>query len=136
MIDYFIGKWIMDSNKNEYDTQKPPKSGSYTISLIEGKKLLFSMEWIDFIGKELEAFYTTYVDGKKHAYENSDVADFIETKMLSPNIMETITYKNEKINSKGTRELINENKTMLVTQTIFLPGEKEIVNKSVYNKQV
>lgn len=135
-IEKFIGVWVLDSSKNEYQTFNPPKSGQYTISVLDGNNLEFKMDWTDSKDKCFNANYSSLVDGGKQPYDNPDIADFIETKIISENIMQTSTYKNEKVTSIGIRELSKDNMTMIVSQESLLPSEKSVINKSVYYKKL
>ena len=133
-LDKFLGVWELDSSQNIYQTPTAPKKGSYEVILLETNTLKFEMHWTDADDHEHEASYTSIVDGNQYPYENPELADFIETTLLNEFIMQTASYKDGKLLSKGTRELVDNNRTMLVSQETFLPGQT-IVNKSIYYKQ-
>lgn len=134
--DMFIGKWILDVALNNYETPNAPKKGTYTISKVSNDILRFDMEWISFDDQNMEASYLSHIDGKKHPYENPEIADFTETTLISEKIMQTCTYKDGHLTSKGLRELSDDNNDLHIIQQYLTPDGHTISNRSVYHRSI
>ena len=76
------------------------------------------------------------IDGKQYPYENPQLAEFIASSMVLPDVMETLTFKDGKMNSKGMRRLSEDLTTLYVEQIMYLPDGQELVNKSEYHRML
>ena len=136
MLDHFLGVWVLDAGKNDYITSTAPVSGTYTISRQENDTLLFLMQWTDKDNQTHQAQYVSCIDGKQYPYENAQLAEFISSGMVQPDVMETLTFKEGRVNSRGIRRLSEDLATLYVEQIMYLPDGQEVVNKSEYHKQL
>ncbi len=136
MLDHFLGVWVLDASKNDYVAPTAPVAGTYTISCLEGEHLLFQMQWADKDQQTHQAQYSSCIDGKQYPYENPQLAEFISSSLVLPDVMETLTFKDGKINSRGIRKLSKDLTTLYVEQIMYLPDGQELVNKSEYRRKL
>ena len=136
MLDHFLGVWVLDADRNEYVTPTAPVAGTYTVSRLENETLLFQMQWTDKDQQTHQAQYSSCIDGKQYPYGNPQLAEFIASSMVLPDVMETLTFKDGNINSRGIRRLSKDLTILYVEQIMYLPDGQERVNKSECHRKL
>jgi len=131
-IDTFLGKWMLNPDRSNYELGEPPQSGTYEI-LEKDQILTFKMAWKDSAGDHHEMEYSEICDGKFHEYPVKEIADELCLRLKSESLLESIAKKGGKIVLSAKRELITDTE-MKVTMSGRMPEGKSYDNVSWYSK--
>lgn len=134
MSDAFLGLWVMDAAKNDYEAGTPPLSGSYRIE-DEGGSYKFTMTWTAANGESYQMDYRTIPDGQAHPFENPAQVDAIRTTRVDERTLDTESIKGDAVIAYGRRVLSADGQTMFITQSGNRPDGTRFENRSVYLKQ-
>ncbi len=132
-VTQFLGTWV--NQENEYEFGQPPADASYTISQLSSDELQFDMSWLDANNQRQLMSYTSVLDGQKHPYEPQEIADQVQTTLITANRMETRSYKNGHEVAFASRAVQANGQHMEVIQQITQADGTVLTNKSLYYKK-
>ena len=131
----FIGEWILQPEKSEYDFGNTPLNATYTFRAIEGDKLKVTIDWKNFDESEQSISYVINPDGCMYEYDGGDVADTVKAEFRSQNILETSVFKNGRLMAFASREIIDRNE-MKVVQTSYTPDGGKFDKVQFYRRNI
>jgi len=131
----FIGEWILQPEKSEYDVGNAPLNATYTFRAIEGDKLEVTIDWKNFDESEQSISYVINPDGCMYEYDGGDVADMVKAEFRSQNILETSVFKNGRLMAFASREIIDKNE-MKVVQTSYTPDGGKFDKVQFYKRSI
>jgi ribosomal protein S8 len=132
----FLASWQLFPEKCNFQSGTAPKSGNYKIESIKnGKELSISINWVSL---DNEAFYSQYnitPDGKKHPFDNQELADTIVCDIVNASEIKTSFYQDEKLVLEVANEIL-ANGYMKVTQQGWNESNEPFTNIEIYHKQL
>ncbi|MEM8862715.1 MAG: hypothetical protein AAGD96_30770 [Chloroflexota bacterium] len=131
-IEKYLGKWIMDTSRSNYQLGDPPQKGTYDI-IQEDDRLVFLMDWVDQAGDQKQMSFSEICDGEFHPYHNSPAVDEIQLQLMDGPILQSLAKKDGIIIMEAQRELLSE-QLMKVTMGGPLPDGSSYQNISFYEK--
>ena len=132
----FLASWQLFPEKCVYESGNVPKSGNYKIeSILNGKSLQISMNWITIENEAYYAQFSVVPDGSLQPCEYQEFADTVAAEISDTSKLIHIFFKNNqqvlyvqhRILPNGYLELFYQGKNTNGT---------EFVNKEVYHKQM
>jgi hypothetical protein len=93
------------------------------------------MVWETAVGQLMEMAYESIPDGKKYPYENPAVAEAVSMTRVSPNQLDSATFKGGQMIAHASRTLSTDKNTMTVVQSGQSPEGKTFRNLSIYRRQ-
>ncbi|WP_253810116.1 DUF2452 domain-containing protein [Hydrotalea flava] len=132
----FLAGWQLFPEKCVYEFGIVPKSGNYKIeSILNGKSLQISMNWITV---ENEAYYVQFSvvpDGSLQPCEYQELADTVTAVIPDTSTLIHTFYKNEAQVLSVLHRILSNGFLELVYEGITTNGAA-FVNKEVYHKQM
>jgi hypothetical protein len=132
--DEFIGKWRLQPQRSRYEVGDPPRSGLYTISG-RGERYLFEIEWQGADGQNMSTSYTATPNGRKVAYENPQIAEFVSLTRVDELTLDSESFKDGARIAHARRELLDDGQLMRVTQSGPGPQGDWFDNVAYYEKE-
>ena len=132
--DAFLGTWLLDPTRCDYEFGEPPDSGSYRLEATETGYLI-SMTWITAAGEAHSMAYKATPDGKQYPYENPAVAEAASMTRVGERQLDSATFKGGQQIAHAARFLSADEQSMTVIQSGFGPDGKGFRNTAVYIKQ-
>ena len=132
----FMGSWQLFPEKGSYEYGNRPKSGIYKIEGSSNKnEIIISSNWVTLENQAFESQYKLLADGEPHGFEETDFADSVKAGFADAVNFETLFYKNGTLVLTVLNELL-PNGYLSITQTGFMPDQKQYINKEVYHRQL
>lgn len=121
LITPFLGIWVLQPERSEYQLGQPPAQGRYTL-VPEAEQVRVVMEWTDTAGKTFQQAYYSIPDGQDHPYADNPAVDSVSMTVVSPLRLDTDAKKGGQMISHAARELIDDGQTMKITMTTYTPS--------------
>ena len=131
--DLFLGTWQLQPQQSAYEFGPSPAEGLYRIST-DGQQYLFELEWKTAEGQQFETSFSGVPDGRQYPYENPQIADALSLTRVDEQTLDSASYKGGKRIAHARRELLDNSRTMRVTQSGQTPDGVTYSNVSYYNK--
>ena len=128
----FFGTWELEPSSCQYAVGQPPQEGRYQIHAANDE-LRFVISWKDSGGHPNQMEFTALPDGQRHPFQNPALADAMQFGYKNTTILESWSFKDEKILGYTKREIINMGTKMIVTQEVETPTSK-LINRATYKK--
>ncbi len=134
--DAFLGIWVLDPARSDYEFGQPPKSGVYHIST-DGERYRMDIAWTDQADQEFEVSYEAIPDGVEYPYEAAPAADRVSVSMtrVDERTLDSASFKDGKQIAYARRVLSADGTFMTITQSGLDGHGREYSNLSVYEKQ-
>ncbi len=127
----FFGVWNLDLSRSTFEQSEPPKSGVHIIELFEGH-VIFHMAWVDAEGQDFEVKFAGIPDGQIREFPGGELADAMSVTAPSELELNTSAFLKGNELMTATRLLMDKGNEMLLTQTVHLPDDVTLQNKSLY----
>jgi hypothetical protein len=131
----FLASWQLFPEKGVYETGERPKSGTYKIDPVEGKKeLRISHNWVTLENQAFAAEYHLLADGALNPFDQHDLAEKVQVNFPDSISFEIHFYKK----GEACLHLIHEimpNGYLKVTQQGTKEDGASYTNTEIYHKQ-
>ncbi|WP_288095534.1 DUF2452 domain-containing protein [Hydrotalea sp.] len=132
----FLASWQLFPEKCVYESGIVPKSGNYKIeSILNGKSLQISINWITVENEAYYAQFSVVPDGSQQPCEYQELADTVTAVIPDTSTLIHTFYKNEAQVLSVQHRILSNGFLELVYEGITTNGAA-FVNKEVYHKQM
>ncbi len=129
--DPFLGTWVMDPTRNDYQSGSPPVRGIYIIASHEAGYRI-TMRWTTADGEDREMQYFAVPDDQEYPLEHGMTA---RMKLVDDSTLDSFVSRDGTIVAHATRVLSSDRNTLYVTQSTLKPGGERLDNRSVYLRE-
>ncbi len=137
MVDLynFLAAWQLFPERGTYEFGAGPKSGIYKMELGKStKELVISMNVVTYDDQAFFSHYAVMADGEEHDFENIEVAERVQVKLLDLVSFEIQFYKEKNAVLTVIHEITPKG-YLKVIQKRIVENDKELVNTEIYHKQ-
>lgn len=132
----FIASWQLFPEKGTYESGERPKSGVYKIEGADNRKeLKISKNWVTLSNQAFDASYALVADGEKHHFEDSDLADRVQTIFTDAINFTVHFFKQDEVVMEVTHLLL-PNGYLSVTEKGATADGQPFINTEIYHKQM
>lgn len=131
----FLASWQLFPEKGIYETGERPRSGTLRIESSDDRAITITQNWVTLENQAFESSYLVIPDGKKHSFENPEIADRIVAEFP-----DGITFRLQfERADKPVLDILYEitpNGYLRATQTGINAAGREYSNTEYYHKQL
>jgi hypothetical protein len=132
----FLSSWQLFPEKCVYQSGIVPKSGNYKIeSILNGKSLQVSMNWVSIDNEAYYAQFSVTPDGSQQPCTYEDLADTIVAEIPDQSTLLHYFYKNNLLILTVQHKILPNGYLELLYNGVDSTGNN-FVNKEVYHKQM
>jgi hypothetical protein len=132
----FLASWQLFPEKGEYQQGQRPKSGTYKIKAIEGKKeLTISHNWVTLENLAFDSEYHLLADGDLNPFDHHDFAEKVQVVFPDSISFEIHFYKKGEVALHIVHE-IQPNGYLKITQQGTKNDGSTYTNTEIYHKQL
>ncbi|MEO5564699.1 MAG: DUF2452 domain-containing protein [Chitinophagaceae bacterium] len=132
----FMASWQLFPEKGEYEQGDRPKSGTYKIEPVEGKKELnISHNWVTLENQAFGSQYHLLADGALNAFEKHDFAEKVQVNFPDSISFEIHFYKKGEVALHIIHEIM-PNGYLKITQQGVKNDGTPYTNTEIYHKQL
>jgi hypothetical protein len=132
----FLASWQLFPEKSTYEQGERPKSGTYKIDPIEGKKeLIVSHNWVSLENQAFASQYYLLADGKLNPFEQHDFAENVQVIFTDSICFEIHFYKKGEVILHLVHEIM-PNGYLRITQQGVKDDGTAYTNAEIYHKQL
>lgn len=132
-IGPFLGTWILDTAKSDFEQGDPPKSATIKIE-DEFGMATFSMNTVAADGEVTNDSFSGMPDGPEVKLGKSGLVDAMRLVFKDDNTLVSEARRGGLTIMKAERSLSQDRQTMTVTQTVHLVDIASFTNVSVYRR--
>lgn len=132
-IGPFLGTWILDTAKSDFEQGDPPKSATIKIE-DEFGMATFSMNTVAADGEVTNDSFSGMPDGPEVKLGKSGLVDAMRLVFKDDNTLVSEARRGGLTIMKAERALSDDRQTMTVTQTVHLVDVASFTNVSVYRR--
>jgi hypothetical protein len=129
-IKPFLGTWVLDPSKCQYEHGDPPRSATYRIRL-NGSEVAFALESVLSDGWVASYTYSIVPDGRDRPSPDPDLGDTMMTRVID-RTLETVCRRNGLVVLHNVRTLSDDGKTLAVSRAGVTQLGVAYRNRSVY----
>ena len=127
----FLASWQLFPEKGEYQQGDRPKSGTYKIESIEGKKeLIISHNWVTLENQAFNSQYHLKADGDLNSFEHHDFAEKVQVVFPDSISFEIHFYKKGEVVLHIVHEILPNGYLKIITEG------GSFTNSEIYHKQL
>jgi hypothetical protein len=132
----FLASWQLFPEKGEYQQGDRPKSGTYKIESIEGKKeLVISHNWVTLENQAFNSQYHLRADGDLNPFDQHDFAEKVQVVFPDSISFEIHFYKKGEVALHIVHEIL-PNGYLKITQQGTKADGSTFTNSEIYHKQL
>ena len=132
----FLASWQLFPEKGTYEQGERPKSGTYKVEPVEGKKeLIVSHNWVTLENQAFASQYQVQADGNLNLFEQHDFAEKVQVLFPDSISFEIHFYKK----GEATLHIVHEimpNGYLRITQQGMRDDGTAYTNAELYHKQL
>lgn len=132
----FLASWQLFPEKGTYEQGERPKSGTYKVEPVEGKKeLIISHNWVTLENQAFASQYHVQADGNLNLFEQHDFAEKVQVLFPDSISFEIHFYKK----GEATLHIVHEimpNGYLRITQQGMRDDGTAYTNAELYHKQL
>ncbi|ERI07513.1 hypothetical protein [Aneurinibacillus aneurinilyticus] len=130
----FCGRWSLRPEKSWYEFGAPAQRAEYRIKQ-EDDRLEIAIEWKSSDGHTFTMTNQFIPDGQEYPYHDPLIADTVSATFANDRTLDTTSLKDGEIILHARRELLEDGRSMIVTQTGKTAQGTSFSNISFYERQ-